>query len=349
MFIAGGDFLMKKEYKKACLIIGTTLGVYLILEYIFPLVVPFLFAYLITKATLPLVSFLNIKLKLPKMLGCAITLVLFAGTLGYALFRLIKTLMVQGVMLIKNMPVYLSGITKQLDIMCNGCDYFFGLIGGSAREYVDENINTMLIRVKTEAMPIMTEGTFLILLWMGGIMGVIFIVFISVLMIVKDMDSLRASYEESMFYQEVHPVASRLTKMGLAYLRAQSIIICIIAVICTGGLILFGNRYALLIGVAIGVFDAFPVLGSGLLLVPWALFRLMQGDIFGAAILSTIYLCCQLIRQILEPKLLGDRIGIKPIYTIMAIYAGIQIFGISGFFLGPIALVVTLAIVQNQV
>lgn len=69
-------------------------------------------------------------------------------------------------------------------------------------------------------------------------------------------------------------------------------------------------------------------------------------NIFNAVILMSIYLLCQVVRQILEPKLIGDRIGINPIITIMAIYIGFEVYGVMGFILGPISLVIIRAIVE---
>ena len=73
---------------------------------------------------------------------------------------------------------------------------------------------------------------------------------------------------------------------------------------------------------------------------------LLNGDIFGAAVLLTTYLVCQIIREVIEPKLIGNRIGIKPLYTLMAMYIGLKLFGIAGFILGPVGLVIIITIIK---
>ena len=92
-------------------------------------------------------------------------------------------------------------------------------------------------------------------------------------------------------------------------------------------------------GVAIGVFDAFPVLGSGLILVPWAVISFFQGMVFDGAVLLTLYGICQFLREYLEPKLLGGKLGTSPVNSLMAIYIGYELFGVIGLFLGPFGLV----------
>jgi predicted PurR-regulated permease PerM len=135
--------------------------------------------------------------------------------------------------------------------------------------------------------------------------------------------------------------------MGIAYLRTQAIMMTFIAVLCCVGLLLIGNKYALIIGIGIGIFDAFPILGSGLILVPWGIAELFNRNLYSAAVLLTLYLGCQLTRQFLEPRLLGNRIGIKPVYTLMAMYIGVKVFGFPGFLLGPLGLVIITTIVKE--
>ena len=114
----------------------------------------------------------------------------------------------------------------------------------------------------------------------------------------------------------------------------------IIAALCSIALFLIGNPYTLIFGIAMALFDAFPVLGLGLILGPWILIELLTKDFFSAAVLGTLFVVCQLIREFLEPKLLGGKLGIPPIYSMIAMYLGVQLFGIWGFFLGPLGFVI---------
>lgn len=350
-----GDILKKPQqvnerYNKRKLvyvILGTTIGVYLGFQYILPLVVPFIFAYFIAKAIQPAVMFLHKHFKIPHIFGGAISITVIFCTIGTGVYYLLVTLLNQIRMAIQNIPIYQQLIASNLDAICCQCDSILGLMDGDSKNFVDFNMNGMVDKVKNDIMPMMTKQTFRIFLNLVGIIGILFIIIISVLMIIKDMTELKEKYESSIFYQQIHPITHALCGLGFAYLRAQLIIISIIAVVFTVGLFFMGNPYALLVGVGIALFDAFPVLGSGSILIPWSIFELVQGNIYAAAILMTLYLCCQLVRQILEPKLIGDKIGIKPIFTIMAMYIGLRLFGIIGVFLGPVAFVTIVTIVKQ--
>lgn len=339
---------MTNESRKVLIIIGTTLAVYLSFRYILPLVLPFFVAYLLAKSLLPMVNFLHKKLKFPRTFSAVIMVLTLTSIIGGLVFFVCKTAMSQIQKLVINLPVYQKIIDDKLLSICSHCDKWFGLKDGSLTQFLGNYVDQFLMNIKTKIVPSMTQYTLDGVLKIFAVFGVFFIILISVLMIIKDMDELKKNYEDSWIYEQIHPVTGRLSGAGFAYLRAQMIIISIITAVCSFGLFLIHNDYALLIGIGIAVFDAFPVLGSGSILVPWAVWKLFTGNVTEAAILLTLYLCCQLIRQTLEPKLIGDRIGVKPIFTIMAMYAGAKLFGIEGFILGPIALIVVNTIVQSQ-
>ena len=126
------------------------------------------------------------------------------------------------------------------------------------------------------------------------------------------------------------------------------ILIFIVSVVCVTGLLIIRNPYALLFGIAIAIFDAFPVVGSGSILVPWAVFHVLGGNMMEAAILVTIYVITLLIREVLEPRLLGNCLGISPFYMLISIYVGVKVFGIVGILLGPIGLIMIQYFVRGK-
>lgn len=335
------------KMKLLFVIIVSIIGVYFGFEYILPLFTPFLLAYLIAWALLPLVRFLNHTFRMPKMLGGVLSMGLL-GTIAVWVISYLGNVFIQQVItLLQNLPIYLSILSTRVDSFCNGCDNFFGIQIGSARELIDSNMENMLYTVKTDIMPRITSQSLNMVVGIIGAVGVILIIIVSILLLIKDEEVNGKSFRRTIFYPDIHIVTSKLSETGIAYLKTQAIMILFIATFCTLGLLLLNNKYALLIGIGIGIFDAFPILGSGLVLVPWSIISLLNQDILSAAILMTLYLGCQIIRQFLEPKLLGNRIGIKPIFTLMSMYVGFRLFGFSGFILGPLGLVIITTIAKE--
>lgn len=96
------------------------------------------------------------------------------------------------------------------------------------------------------------------------------------------------------------------------------------------------NSYFLLIALAIAVFDILPVAGSGGILVPWALFSFVYGNYKQGIGILVIYVLITVIRQYIEPKIVGTSLGVHPIVTLMGLYFGLKLFGFLGMFLVPL-------------
>ena len=102
------------------------------------------------------------------------------------------------------------------------------------------------------------------------------------------------------------------------------------------GLWIIGIPQPVLIGLVIGVVDIFPVVGSGTILLPWALISLIGGNWFRAVCLGVLYTVITVVRQFLEPRIVGGRVGLRPIVTIGCMYMGGKLFGAVGIFAMPV-------------
>lgn len=327
--------------------IFTIFGVYFGFHYILPLFVPFVFAYFIAWILMPIVRFLNEKLKFPRTISAIFSLVFLGGLVVFGLCYLGNIFMKQLIILLQNLPIYLSILSGKIDSLCSACDNFFGTKIGTVRGVFDDHFETMIVIVRNDIIPSITSRSINIAISLIGMIGIILITLVSALLLMKDEASYKKSFKSSVLYQDIHLITSKLSETGIAYLRTQVILMAIISVICTAGLLIVKNKYAMLIGLGIGLLDAFPMLGSGIILIPWSIISLLNQNIFAAAVLMTIYFICMFVRQFVEPKLLGNRIGIKPVFTLMAMYVGFKLFGILGFILGPLGLVIIVTIVKE--
>lgn len=97
------------------------------------------------------------------------------------------------------------------------------------------------------------------------------------------------------------------------------------------------NSYAVIIAIAIAIFDILPVAGSGGILIPWALVCLVLGNYPQAIGLIVIYVIITVIRQYIEPKIVGDTLGVHPIVTLAGLYFGLKLFGFLGMFIVPLS------------
>lgn len=97
------------------------------------------------------------------------------------------------------------------------------------------------------------------------------------------------------------------------------------------------NAYAVVIAIGIAIFDILPVAGSGGILIPWALISLLDGETKQGVGLLVLYVVITVIRQYIEPKIVGQTLGVNPLVTLMGLYFGLKIFGFIGMFLVPLA------------
>lgn len=323
------------------------LSVYLSFRYILALVLPFLFAYLLAWIIKPSTEFLYKKARIPRTIGGSLSLIVLVSITGLAMYYLGNLLIKQTVNFARNIPAYLSILAGKLDYICGNCDEILGLAAGSARNVMDDNIIKIVDKVKSDFIPGMTARTLEFMVKMVGFIGVVLIILISTVLIIKELPELKRKYESSNLYVDINRVTVRLADAGIAYLRAQLLIMVLVAICCVTGLVIIRNEYALLLGILIAILDALPLIGSGMILIPWSIIMLINGNIFAAAVLITVYLLCQIVREVTEPKLIGNRIGIKPLYTLIAMYIGLKLFGIVGFILGPIGLILIITILKG--
>lgn len=129
------------------------------------------------------------------------------------------------------------------------------------------------------------------------------------------------------------------------YLKAEATLILVSFIISLVGLYIlqftgFNIQYPLLMALFIGFVDALPILGSGTVMIPWAIICAINGDLNLGIAIIVLLIIMSIARQLLEPKLVSKNIGVHPIFTLIAMYTGFKIIGIMGLLIGPIVLII---------
>lgn len=311
--------------------------VYAGIRWLLPLVVPFFAAFLLAKFLNPLVEKLENKIKLKRSVWSSLLVGALLFLLGTALFFFLKTLVGQIKNVMENLELYRQQAGEFWEECCCQIESLTGIQAEVIRHGVEQRMPTVMDHAKENMIPAMMNGTFLYAKNMFVFIGVCFVVVISTILILKDYKKMRTALAN-------HPVGSMALNVcrsaygaGGAYIKSQIIIMVVITMICVAGLYLSGNEYALLAGCGIGICDAMPFLGTGTIFVPWAIIELVQGKYMLAAIYTIIYTICTLMREILEPKLIGNKLGMHPLAVIISMYVGLEVYGLWGFALGPLS------------
>jgi len=139
------------------------------------------------------------------------------------------------------------------------------------------------------------------------------------------------------------------TKTMLAvYLKSYSLLFLLTFVELSIGFSILGIKNAILLAIMISIFDLMPILGTGGIVLPWALISLMLGNWPRAVGLLVLYLVITGIRQTLEPKIVGKQIGLHPLATLVSMLLGLKLFGIVGLFGVPVVVAVTTAMYRTK-
>lgn len=338
---------MTGKTKKILGITGITLAVYLGMRYLLPAVAPFFAAFLLARWIYPLAD--RLEKKLPVNKGLITLVILLAGTAaaGFAGWFLGSRLCRQIRSVVSHLEYYKGQVNEIAMGCCRTVERTFGVDGDQAMMFLTRNMNRAQQHIREYAMPGLVQHSVEYAVGFLKVLGGFFLIFIAILLIMKDYDAIRERLRECRGYRRAVNIFERLWGLGGAYLKAQFTIMVIVIVICVAGLWMTGNPYALLMGLLIGVLDVLPFIGTGTILVPWSLICLLRGDFFHAAAYFTLFIVASTAREYLEPRLLGDKMGVYPIVIALVVYAGIYIFGVTGVILGPMSLLIILECVRE--
>jgi len=338
----------EKKEKIRILVIpaGFMLVFYLFFKYIFPLIWPLAAAAALAILLYPIVRFLHKKFKINKMIGTVFILLLLTVLVGIVSAIIVEKLIAQITLFADNFSYYQDYVNHIMTDICHNIECMFGMEDGCVIDFINTGINDFITEMKNKVMH------FLIGTSIPAVRSVIDVViaaaFIVVVffLIMKDMEKIKSGVKNCIFGRELTFFYRRCIIVFKAYIKAQLIIMIIVAALSVFGLTLAGNRYAWLIGVSVGVLDALPLFGAGVILVPITLLAFINGNLVRAAIIFTTFIACYFAREFLEPKLMGDKMGVNPIMTLMGIYVGYKLFGFLGMFAGALTVIFLMDVVK---
>jgi sporulation integral membrane protein YtvI len=173
---------------------------------------------------------------------------------------------------------------------------------------------------------------------------------ISGYMISARLPGIRAWFRKKLTLQRPQKILEGLCRIKtalLGWLKAQLKLMGITWAILTLGLVLLRIPYAPVWAAAVALVDAFPILGTGTILLPWALVSFLQADTARAVGLLGTYALISLTRSVLEPKLLGSQMGLDPLVTLISLYSGYRLWGFGGMILAPVLAVAAVQLLRE--
>jgi predicted PurR-regulated permease PerM len=138
------------------------------------------------------------------------------------------------------------------------------------------------------------------------------------------------------WFSKYLPMLQRIKQTVLLWLKAQCKLTGLTYLLLLAGFLLLGIPYGFLWAVPVALVDAMPVLGTGMVLLPWALVCFLQEKTFQAVGFVALWVAAVVLRRVVEPKMLGKQLGLDPLLTLVFLYAGYRFWGVWGMVLAPL-------------
>jgi sporulation integral membrane protein YtvI len=189
----------------------------------------------------------------------------------------------------------------------------------------------------------LVEGTVQLVAVVPGFLIDFLIYLIALFLILLEFPAIKRkvrTFLKESTYQKFSLVFQDLSKAGIGFIKAQLLLSLITFVMAYTGLWLLKVPYTLLLSVLILFVDILPILGTGSVLVPWAIVAMFQGNQHLGIGLIIMFIVITIVRRIVEPKVYSANMGLTPLAAVISLYLGFKILGFAGLFLGPALVIV---------
>lgn len=336
--------------------------VYLVFKYAIFVVMPFLLGFAVAALINPVVRFLSRRYDLKRRPAGIMLLLLFYATIGM--------LITIGVV---RLTVFFGEVSGELpDLYCDRLepalnklfgyinsfvDRLYAIFGGES-EVLSERLGGIFTSIKSSLGDTISDISVKALTRLSSAAAAIPGIIIELLFAVISSFFFTVDYENILsLAKRLLPkrtvdllcrLRGRVFKVAGKYLRSYALILLITFGELSLGLVLLGVDNAVLIAFCIALFDILPVAGTGGIMIPWAIFSLIGGDWGFAVGLVVIWAVITIVRNIIEPKIVGRQVGLHPLLALIAMFVGTKLFGIVGLFLLPLTLAIVLPLLRER-
>lgn len=308
---------------------------------------PFVVGWIVAWIANPVVCWLDRKLKIKRKLGSALMIVLVIGAVIAVAYLVISLLIREMGNWIESLPTLFDTVKQELEVLSERLNVILRVLPKGIRS-AGENFTDNLGNTINSIAANLSEPT---MSWAGDMAKRIPTVIVNVFMVILSAYFFVADREELLVWVKKVTPKSVYTRAQMAaghfksavggYFVAQFKIMAVVSTILFVGLALLRVEYAIVLAILIGFLDFLPFFGTGTAFIPWCIYTLLTGNYVRALLLFVIYVITQVVRQLIQPKLVGDEVGLKPLPTLLLIYIGYQLGGFVWMILAvPLGIIV---------
>lgn len=333
-----GNFYEK--YRREIIFTAAAVLLFVLIKYAVVYVLPFIFAGIFVFMIHKPVDYIHQKTKIGKGFLAGSALAIFLAALGVGLWYC-SGLGISGLKrMIANLTFYEAQMSEMVHDCCDAVEDRLGISSLTVENLIIERVNLFIDELKIDVVPKVLGQTVIYGRALFSGMMFLLVTLIAVILLAKDDQLILEKAKKIPVIQEGVRMMGKLVRLIGAYLRAQLEIILIVSLVCFLGFLLGGYPHPLLWGFVTGLLDVLPFIGTGITLLPMALLQLLMGNGVSALILAVTFIISALTRELLEPKLIGARMGVIPIAILFSVYVGAKVFGAAGVIWGPLYMLV---------
>lgn len=336
--------------------------VYLIFKYAIFVVMPFLLGFAVAALINPVVRFLSRRYDLKRRPAGIMLLLLFYATIGMLItIGVVRLTVFFGEMSGELPDLYRDrlepALNKLFGYINSFVDRLYAIFGGES-QVLSERLGGIFTSIKSSLGDTISDISVKALTRLSSAAAAIPGIIIELLFAVISSFFFTVDYENILsLAKRLLPkrtvdllcrLRGRVFKVAGKYLRSYALILLITFGELSLGLVLLGVDNAVLIAFCIALFDILPVAGTGGIMIPWAIFSLIGGDWGFAVGLVVIWAVITIVRNIIEPKIVGRQVGLHPLLALIAMFVGTKLFGIVGLFLLPLTLAIVLPLLRER-
>ena len=335
-----------KVFRRVLIFALTILGIYLAFK-LAVFYIPFLIAFIISLLIEPLIKWIKKKTKLNRKMSAILSMfIVFSIIIGLLIWG-ITSLIAEASDLLQGLNGYFDTAYSKIQEITNNFDFEAIQLPDEVKNIIQNSLSDFLGTVsgwlKNALSAILNGITSIPTIGIYTVITILATYFICTDKIYI-LDQIEHHFPK-LWVKKAGMHIRDITKALGKYLKAEVILIIISFIISLIGLYVFhfakmNVPYPLLMALAIAFVDALPILGSGTVMLPWAIISGINGDITLAIALLVLWSIMSIVRQLIEPRIVGKQIGVHPIFTLIAMYTGYKFIGVLGMLVGPIVLII---------
>ena len=307
---------------------------------------PFVIGWLIASVVSPVVVWLERRMNLIKKWGSVLIIISVLGLVGLLIYLTVSTLAREIAILTQDIPDMYQDLESGMDTIGESLNGIFRMLPSGIRagwrtmNNLDQTMGEIIGRLSEPT--VSAAGRFA--MGIPSALVAIIVTFISAYFFIADRE------EVLLWAKKIAPDAL-VTRMTMVvdnfkyavggYFKAQFKIMAVVYVLLAAGFLILRVHFAFLLALLIAFLDFLPFFGTGTALLPWVFYKFMMGEYRMVVGLLILYGVTQLVRQLIQPKLVGDSMGLNPLVTLALLYAGYKIGGVLAMiFAVPVGMIV---------